>query len=363
MSKTTILIDQYDSQGVALNGYVLIKLSNPVVDQDTNKTYLPAISRVELVGGQGSIALENSATAGQQYTFSIYQYGQAQASELIWEFKATVPASLTPIKWTDLITQTGISEDNQDSSFQAIIRGLYYNDGFWVKLQQTFYPRKGNYSATATYTFGQVVYYQGNLYSSVSSVPIAGKDPISNPTLWQIFSQKGDTGAGTTGDNSPYDATAWNTGNSSTTAPSKQSVRNVIETLETKAVVASKVSSTNAVLTAPTLASSPLASDNSGLVPSTSWVRNLVFPTAKAINPIGMPAYWVTPSAPQYWVMYDGRTLSTTTYADLFAVLGTLYNIGNEVSGTFRVPDLRGRVMAGLDNMSTLMGAANVIPT
>jgi microcystin-dependent protein len=360
MSKTTILIDQSDAAGQPLNGYVLVQLSKPVVDSANNKTYLPAIARAELVSGVGTLTLENSATSKQSYTFQIYQYGLAQSSTLIWQFTATVPASLTPIAWSDLITQVGIAEDNNDASLQAVIRKLYYDDSFWVKLQQTFYPRRGNYSPLATYTFGSVVYYQGNLYSSVSQVPIAGQDPISFPSLWQIFSEKGATGAGTTGDDAAYNATAWD---GVITAPSKNAVRDVIETLETKAVVATKVSASSPILTTPSLASSPLASDNSSLIPSTNWVRNLILPTQKAVIPIGTPMYWVTMSAPQYWVFYDGRVLSTTTYAELYAVLGTLYNLGGEAAGTFRVPDFRGRVPVGLDLMNGVGGAAGVIPS
>lgn len=361
MSKTTILIEQYDAAGLPLNGYITVQLSNPVVDLTNNRTYLPAIATVNVVSGVATLLLESSADEQQLYHFAVYQNGVGiEPATLIWQFDATVPDSISAIRWCDLVTQTGISADNQDSSLQAVVRKLFYDDGFWLKLQQTFYARKGNYSATATYTFGNVVYYQGNLYTSVSQVPIVGQDPVTYlNTLWQIFTEKGATGAGTTGDDAAYNATAWD---GVITAPSKNAVRDIIETLETKAVVATKVSATDAILTQPSLASSPLAADNSSLIPSTNWVRNLVFPTAKAIIPIGTPMFWVTASAPQYWVFYDGRVLSTTTYAELYAVLGTLYNVGGEAAGTFRVPDFRGRTGVGLDLMNGVGGAAGVIP-
>jgi microcystin-dependent protein len=46
----------------------------------------------------------------------------------------------------------------------------------------------------------------------------------------------------------------------------------------------------------------------------------------------------------------DGAAVSRSTYAALFAVIGTTYGAGDE-STTFNVPDLRGRVTAGRDDM------------
>ena len=41
----------------------------------------------------------------------------------------------------------------------------------------------------------------------------------------------------------------------------------------------------------------------------------------------------------------NGQTLSTTTYASLFALFGTTYNVGGEPAGTFRVPNWTNRVI------------------
>lgn len=56
-------------------------------------------------------------------------------------------------------------------------------------------------------------------------------------------------------------------------------------------------------------------------------------------------------SLPTGWLLCDGSAVSQSTYAALFGVIGTTYNTGGEPGGTFRLPDLRGRVLAGLDNM------------
>ena len=42
------------------------------------------------------------------------------------------------------------------------------------------------------------------------------------------------------------------------------------------------------------------------------------------------------------WLLCDGRSLSRTTYSDLFNIVGT--NFGSDDAETFKIPDLRGRV-------------------
>lgn len=55
-------------------------------------------------------------------------------------------------------------------------------------------------------------------------------------------------------------------------------------------------------------------------------------------------------TAPSGYVLCYGQAISRTTYAALFAILGTTYGSGDG-STTFNVPDLRGRVSAGKDDM------------
>lgn len=55
-------------------------------------------------------------------------------------------------------------------------------------------------------------------------------------------------------------------------------------------------------------------------------------------------------SAPAGWLMCDGSAVSRTTYASLFSAIATTFGVGDG-STTFNLPDLRGRVIAGKDNM------------
>ena len=61
---------------------------------------------------------------------------------------------------------------------------------------------------------------------------------------------------------------------------------------------------------------------------------------------------------PSGWLLCDGRALSRTTYASLFAAISTSYGSGDG-STTFNIPDFRGRFARYNDNMGTALGAAN----
>jgi microcystin-dependent protein len=54
---------------------------------------------------------------------------------------------------------------------------------------------------------------------------------------------------------------------------------------------------------------------------------------------------------PSGWLLCDGSSISRSSpYDELFKVIGTTY--GSVDSATFKLPDLRGRVVAGLNTMS-----------
>lgn len=64
----------------------------------------------------------------------------------------------------------------------------------------------------------------------------------------------------------------------------------------------------------------------------------------------GMLMPYAGATAPSGWLLCYGQAISRTTYADLFAALGTTYGVGDG-STTFNLPDLRGRTIAGQDDM------------
>lgn len=72
--------------------------------------------------------------------------------------------------------------------------------------------------------------------------------------------------------------------------------------------------------------------------------------TGAGTTPVGSGMdYWGT-SAPTGWLFAYGQAVSRTTYAALFAALGTAFGSGDG-STTFNLPDKRGRASFGKDNM------------
>jgi microcystin-dependent protein len=74
--------------------------------------------------------------------------------------------------------------------------------------------------------------------------------------------------------------------------------------------------------------------------------------TKKTVEDLGLPVGVVFPyaygAAPSGYLLCDGAAVSRTTYAALFALVGTTYGAGDTVT-TFNVPNLKGRVVAGFD--------------
>lgn len=66
--------------------------------------------------------------------------------------------------------------------------------------------------------------------------------------------------------------------------------------------------------------------------------------------PIGSVVSFAGINAPSGWALCFGQELSRTDYASLFAVIGTTFGAGNG-SSTFNVPDCRGRIEVGKDDM------------
>ena len=101
--------------------------------------------------------------------------------------------------------------------------------------------------------------------------------------------------------------------------------------------------SSDVTLTLPSTdgnANDVLQSDGSG---------NLSFTALPTAVPSGTVHLFATTTAPSGYLECDGSAVSRTTYADLFAVIGTTWGAGNG-STTFNLPDLRGEFVRGWDN-------------
>jgi microcystin-dependent protein len=81
-------------------------------------------------------------------------------------------------------------------------------------------------------------------------------------------------------------------------------------------------------------------------------------PTASIAAPVGSVVAYAGSAAPSGWLLCTGQAVSRTSFAALYAALGgagSPYGQGDG-STTFNVPDLRGRVIAGVDAGGVRLG-------
>jgi microcystin-dependent protein len=77
-----------------------------------------------------------------------------------------------------------------------------------------------------------------------------------------------------------------------------------------------------------------------------NWYATVAAPT---IVPPGSIFPYGGATAPSGWLLCNGAAISRTTYATLFAIVGTAFGSGDG-STTFNIPDFRGRFLRGWDN-------------
>jgi hypothetical protein len=71
------------------------------------------------------------------------------------------------------------------------------------------------------------------------------------------------------------------------------------------------------------------------------------------VYPVGCVVDWLTETPPAGWFECDGSAKSRTTYASLYAVIGTMYGVGDG-STTFNLPDFRGKFRRGWDHAAAV---------
>ena len=71
--------------------------------------------------------------------------------------------------------------------------------------------------------------------------------------------------------------------------------------------------------------------------------------TVVELQPAGMISSFCASTPPTGWLQCNGAAVSRTTYADLFAAIGTVYGAGDG-STTFNVPEMRGEFLRAWDN-------------
>lgn len=89
---------------------------------------------------------------------------------------------------------------------------------------------------------------------------------------------------------------------------------------------------------------------SSDITDGTIIASDLASSVTEMFVPAGLMAPYPGATAPTGWLLCFGQAVSRATYSALFAVISTTYGSGDG-STTFNLPDLRGRVIAGQDDM------------
>jgi microcystin-dependent protein len=93
----------------------------------------------------------------------------------------------------------------------------------------------------------------------------------------------------------------------------------------------------------------PSSDGNANDVLQSDGSGNLSFTALPQAVPTGSVHMMATTTVPSGYLKCNGAAIDRTTYADLFAVIGTTHGAGNG-SSTFNVPDLRGEFVRGWDD-------------
>ena len=115
----------------------------------------------------------------------------------------------------------------------------------------------------------------------------------------------------------------------------------------------------NAVISTETV---PLSISDVGIGVGKIWQKGSIdakgdiFQDDVTIPPSGAVVAFAAAAVPTGWLLCDGSAVSRTTYARLFAVIGTSFGAGDG-STTFNLPNLNGRVAVGIEPGGGRFGA------
>lgn len=175
-----------------------------------------------------------------------------------------------------------------------------------------------------------------NLYPKTKSDNVIMSNSGTNDLVTQITSKSNQTS---------LDNTNTNIGTlSSLLTIVKTSIVNAINEL-----VNNKVNNSDVVTTAT--ANKILKLDSNSKLPAsiTGDSASVGGQSATILCPTGTVLTFAMSTPPTGWLKCNGQAVSRTTYANLFALIGTTFGTGDG-STTFNLPDLRGQFIRGFDD-------------
>ena len=235
----------------------------------------------------------------------------------------------------------------------------------------------GIYPHNATFNYPIGAFCQGNGTVYRAQVGNVGKPPASNPSFWvkcpmtkdEIiadvnFGSYATTAQMNTGLSSKQntDATLTALANLTTAADQIPYATGADQFALTPltAFIRTLLDDADAATARATLGAAPLASPSLTGIPTaptaSTGTRSTQLATTAFVGaesqiaaPVGSVYTFAGATVPTGWLKCNGALLSRTTYAALFAVIGTTYGAGDG-STTFALPDLRGEFVRGADD-------------
>lgn len=155
----------------------------------------------------------------------------------------TVPSSSYNVKFTgqDLVVYWDINTtfNDQDTTIDQLA-GLVVEDRYnstLIRVAQILANQygdqlspqlvsRGEWNSITLYNRNDLVSFNGSSYLFTSSTPASGI-PVTDDSIWALLAQKGDTGTGTTGVDTPYDI-SWD---GDINAATKNALYDILETL------------------------------------------------------------------------------------------------------------------------------------
>lgn len=212
---------------------------------------------------------------------------------------------------------------------------------FSTLAENIYFQQQGgvySYDSTIDYTVGTLVLYSNNLYKCIQAHSHTTPRAPTNTSHWQKIVIQSDIANFVTLNTAQTISAIKNFSALPTTSVSPTDSTQ----LTNKRYVDTKVSlsGNQTVAGTKTFSNSPLmptatAGDSSAKGASTAFVQNAI----AQLVPTGTILAFGGVTAPRGFLICDGSAVSRTTYANLFAVIGTRYGAGNG-STTFNLPKL-----------------------
>jgi len=123
------------------------------------------------------------------------------------------------------------------------------------------------------------------------------------------------------------------------------------------------ISTTASLLTVSTQVQSGTQTTIISQLPTSSFSGNVIsssvpIPGSSSVVPSGTILSWPGTTAPSGFLLCDGSVYSISSYPNVAAIVGSTF--GGNGTTTFAVPDLRGRIVVGLNGLTTKDGSNRI---